>query len=101
MNQWLPRLSAVTCVAVILVLPLAGCGTLKKFTGQRNDNVLPGQRESILTPEQTRREDPNVKGGAGTAAPAPDTGGTEDIPCDPTQQDCSSSIDQEAGGFEG
>ncbi len=30
---------------------LAGCSTLKKFTGQNNDTVLPGEREAVLPPE--------------------------------------------------
>jgi hypothetical protein len=89
---------AVTAVVLAATVPmLGGCGTLKKFTGQRNDTVLPGQREDILTPEQTKRQDPNVSGGQTAQQPAD----TTDIPCDPTQQDCSGGIDQEAGGFEG
>ncbi len=38
----------VLCVAVLL----GGCSTFKKLTGQRNDTVLPGQREEILSPDQ-------------------------------------------------
>ncbi len=42
-------------IAVALVISaslLAGCGTLKKFTGQRDDTVLPGERENILPSDQ-------------------------------------------------
>lgn len=94
------RPSRMVAGAVLLVLSvslLGGCSTLKKFTGQRNDTVLPGQREEILTPEQTKREDPNVTSGDATQQPA----STADAPCDPSVQDCPPTVDQEAGDFEG
>jgi hypothetical protein len=53
---------------VILALSmslLAGCTTLKKVTGQQDDTVLPGQRETILPPDQTIAQDPKVVGQPG------------------------------------
>ena len=36
----------------ILATSLLACSTVKKLTGQRDDSILPGSREEILTPEQ-------------------------------------------------
>jgi hypothetical protein len=62
---------------------LSGCGTLKKFTGQRNDTVLPGEREDILPADQQRNPKP---------------GKTDDLAaCDPAVDlNCEQPIDQEA-----
>jgi hypothetical protein len=76
---------------------LTGCGSIKKLTGQRNDTVLPGQREEILSPEQTRARNPEDLQSDG----APPAGGVVSTPCDPAQQNCPATIDQESGGFEG
>jgi hypothetical protein len=45
---------------VIVAAVLTGCGTLKKFTGQRDDTILPGAREDVLTPEQQRNKRPGT-----------------------------------------
>ena len=80
---------------------LGGCSTLKKFTGQRNDTVLPGDRENILTPDQQVNNDV-AKHGAKTA-----DGASADVPapCDPKVEVCPENqggtedgIDQEASG---
>jgi hypothetical protein len=76
-------------------LPLSGCSGIKKLTGQRNDTVLPGQREDILSPEQTRAQNPDDMQ-KDAAKPA-----DGEAPCDPTLEDCPAAVDQEAGGFEG
>jgi hypothetical protein len=77
-------------IALCAASLLAGCSTLKKVTGQRNDTVLPGEREDILPPDQQV----NPKVGEQTA------GDASTAPCDPTvDKDCvTGGIDQEAGG---
>jgi hypothetical protein len=61
----------------------AGCSTLKKFTGQRDDTILPGEREDVLPAEQQR----NAKPGADKNA----------LPCDPTiDVDCKQAGPQDA-----
>lgn len=47
-------------IAAVAASLLAGCGTLKKFTGQRNDSVLPGEREEILTPQEKASARPDT-----------------------------------------
>lgn len=66
---------------------LAGCGTLKKFTGQRNDTVLPGEREDILPADQQVNPKP---------------GKADDLAvCDPAVDlNCEQAIDQEAPAAE-
>jgi hypothetical protein len=62
---------------------LAGCGALKKFTGKRDDTVLPGEREDVLPPEQQR----NAKPGADK----------NEAPCDPAiDVDCNQAGAQDA-----
>ena len=82
-------------VAMVLALALGGCGTLKKFTGQRDDSILPGERENILSPEQQTAKDPVIEGGSQA-----DTTKQTDVPCDTSQPDCISPIDQEGSGIE-
>jgi hypothetical protein len=38
--------------ALAASLALTGCSTIKKFTGQRDDTVLPGSREGVLPPQK-------------------------------------------------
>ena len=40
-------------------LALTGCSTLKKFTGQRDDTVLPGSREDVLPPQKIQAPEPD------------------------------------------
>jgi hypothetical protein len=66
---------------------LAGCSSLKKFTGQRDDTVLPGEREDILPADQQVNPPPNKAGGV-----AADSGA-----CDPTVDfNCDTAVDQES-----
>jgi hypothetical protein len=55
-----------------LAAPLMGCSMVKKFTGQRDDSILPGTREDILPPEAQTARDPGVTGENKTAKCAPD-----------------------------
>jgi hypothetical protein len=71
-------------LVALLATSLMACSTVKKFTGQRDDSVLPGSREDILTPEQQTARDPEVTG-AKTA------------PCNPDDASCATPpSDQEA-----
>ena len=93
MMRILFRLSLAAAVTGAL---LGGCGTLKKFTGQRNDTVLPGERENILSPDQQVNQEVDVKG-AKKASPGP---ADAKPACDPNVEDCPpepDTIDQEAG----
>lgn len=83
------RRALISLVAVSAVL--GGCSTLKKFTGQRNDTVLPGQREDILTPDQytAKNEDLNTPPPAGDAATAPAPAPQKGAACNPeVDPDC-------------
>lgn len=60
-------------IALLFVsVALAGCGTLKKFTGQRDDTVLPGERENVLPPEQQRNKSPGADKELAACDPAVD-----------------------------
>jgi hypothetical protein len=75
-----------------IVAPLMACSTVKKFTGQRDDTVLPGNREEILPPEAQTARDPVVTGQEKKAKCAPD-----DLNCIPPSGDnASPDIDQES-----
>jgi hypothetical protein len=82
-------------LAVSIGLSLAGCSALNKFTKKRDNTVLPGQREDILTPDQYKVEDETVKDGQ----TQPDIDQGNNKACNPeTDPSCGSVIDQEAGG---
>ena len=78
-------------LVALLATSLMACNTVKKITGQRDDSVLPGSREEILTPEQQTARDPDV------------TGKTT-APCNPDDASCATppsdqetpEIDQES-----
>ena len=78
-------------LVALLATSLMACSTMKKFTGQRDDSVLPGSREEILTPEQQTARDPEVTGKK-TAPCNPD-----DLNCTtpPSEQE-TTEIDQES-----
>lgn len=80
-------------LATALVVSLPACSTVKKFTGQQDDSILPGTREDILPPDQQTARDPVVTGQqkpAGAQADAP-------TDCDPDDTDCVlPPVDQEA-----
>jgi hypothetical protein len=78
----LARSVAVFALAAAL---LSGCGAFKKLTGQRNDTVLPGQREEILPPDQQVNPKPGKQGDLAACDPAVDA-------------NCVSGVDQEAAG---
>ena len=64
-------------VLLVAGIALAGCGSLKKFTGQRDDTVLPGEREDVLTPEQQRNKRPGADKDVAACDPA------VDVDCNP------------------
>lgn len=81
----------ILLLAALLATPLTACNTVKKFTGQRDDSILPGSREDILTPEQQTAQDPEVLGKK-TAPCSPD-----DLNCaDPLGDSEAPEIDQES-----
>ncbi len=75
-------------LAVLLVTPLLACSTVKKFTGQRDDSILPGTREEVLPPEAQTARDPVV------------TGEQKKAECKPDDPDCLAPVDQEAPGVD-
>lgn len=79
-------------LAALLATSLMGCSTVKKFTGQRDDSVLPGNREEILTPDQQTAQNPDVMGKK-TAPCSPDDASCATPP--PSEQE-TTDIDQES-----
>jgi uncharacterized protein YceK len=77
----MPRVSLLVLLAVGVAL--SGCGSLKKFTGQRDDTVLPGEREDVLSPEQQRNKRPGADKGVPACDPA------VDVDCNPPAADDS------------
>ena len=67
-----------------LATSLMACSTVKKFTGQRDDSILPGNREEILPPEAQTARDPVV------------TGEEKKAECKPDDIECIAPVDQEA-----
>jgi uncharacterized protein YceK len=59
-------------MVLVFATALSGCSSLKKFTGQRDDTVLPGEREEVLTPEQQRNKRPGADKDAVACDPAVD-----------------------------
>jgi hypothetical protein len=79
-------LRAVIALALVASV-LTGCSSLKKFTGQRNDTVLPGEREDILPADQQVNPRPSK---ADDLAADPSA-------CDPAVDvNCAAGVDQEA-----
>lgn len=71
-------------VVATLATSLMACSMVKKFTGQRDDSILPGTREEILPPEAQTARDPSVTG-------------KKAAPCNPDDIDCiPPPIDQES-----
>jgi hypothetical protein len=76
---------------VLLASSLMACSTVKRFTGQQDNSILPGTREEILTPEQQTARDPDVTG-------------KKTAPCNPDDASCATppsdqetpEIDQES-----
>lgn len=83
------KLTHTIVILAVAASLLTGCSSFKKLTGQRNDTVLPGQREDILPEDQQRNPKPGKKGALSADAAA----------CDPAiDLNCETGVDQEAGG---
>jgi hypothetical protein len=76
--------SVIFLIILMFGFAIAGCSTVKKMTGQRDDSVLPGQREDILPPDKQVAQDPKV------------TGKKEAAPCDINDVNCVPPVDQES-----
>ena len=63
-------------LAALLATSLMACSTVKRFTGQQDNSVLPGDREDILTPDQQTARDPDVTG-------------KNKVPCNPDDASCA------------
>ena len=78
-------------LVVLLATSLMACSTIKRFTGQQDNSILPGNREDILTPDQQTARDPDVTG-------------KKTAPCSPDDASCATppgnqetpEIDQES-----
>ncbi len=77
------RKIAMISLLVVVAISASGCSTIKRMTGQRDDSVLPGQREEILPPDQQVSQDPKVTGKKQAA-------------CDPKTSVCAEPVDQES-----
>ena len=64
---------------------LMACSTVKRFTGQTDDSVLPGAREEILPPDAQTARDPKVTGKEPSS-----------VECLPDDVNCAQPVDQEA-----
>ena len=76
------KLTTLFLVAA-LATSLMACSMVKKFTGQTDDSILPGNREEILPPEAQTARDPSVTG-------------KKTEPCNPDDIDCIKPIEQES-----
>ena len=84
------KLPKILLVA-LLATSLMACSTVKRFTGQQDNSVLPGTREDILTPDQQTARDPDVTGKK--SAPCK----SDDASCAPPPSDQETpEIDQES-----
>ena len=77
------------CLASIA---LSGCTSLKRMTGQVDDTVLPGQRETVIASDQQTARDPVITGGqplpgtqTSTSQSLSSDGG---LACDPAKDLC-------------
>lgn len=78
-------------IMAVLASSLMACSTVKRFTGEQDNSVLPGAREEILTPDQQTARDPEVTGNKTTPC------NPDDIDCiTPSSETDSSDIDQES-----
>jgi hypothetical protein len=62
-------------IMTVLATSLMACSTVKRFTGEQDNSVLPGTREEILPPDQQTARDPEVTG-------------NKTAPCNPDDIDC-------------
>ena len=70
-----------------LATSLMACSMVKKFTGQRDDSILPGTREEVLPPEAQTARDPDVTG-------------KKKAECKPDDIECIAPVDQESPGID-
>jgi hypothetical protein len=81
----------ILVIMAVLAASLTACSTVKRFTGEQDNSVLPGSREEVLPPDQQTARDPEVTG-------------KNTAPCNPDDIDCvvpsgdqeASEIDQES-----
>ena len=81
-------------------LVLTGCSSLKRLTGQVDDTILPGERETVLSPEQTASPtlDPVGKANDATTVDEPVAVDEPIVPdCDP-EKDANCAAPAEPGG---
>jgi hypothetical protein len=85
------------CAAALL---LAGCSSIKRLTGQVDDTVLPGERETILSPEQTASPtlDPAASADDATAADEPASLEEPIVPDCDAEKDPNCAAPAEPGG---
>ena len=78
-------LAKIVIAVVVSALLVTGCSQMKRLTGQRDDTILPGERETVLTPEQTKINNPDVTQKQASGAATPDANSPNDLaaPCDP------------------
>ncbi len=88
-------------------LSLAGCSQVKRLTGQNDNTVLPGERETILPPSQTTGQSPDIarKSASGSGGMDQGTGGStatapDDLAaCDPeTDTGCNMTGSSSSSG---
>ena len=81
------KLSTLLLTA-LLATSLMACSTVKRFTGQQDNSILPGNREEILTPDQQTARDPDVTG-------------KKTAPCNPEDASCATPpSNQETPGID-
>jgi PBP1b-binding outer membrane lipoprotein LpoB len=91
------RLLISICAAALI---LSGCSSLKRMTGQIDDTVLPGERETILSPEQTAspKLEPQSASDDAVASEEPAAVDEPIVPdCDPTK-DANCEAPADGGG---
>ena len=85
---------ATFLLAAALAISLMACSTVKKFTGQTDNSVLPGTREDILPPEAQTARDPVVTGENKTVQ---NKSAGNKAECDPEDYSCvPPPVDQES-----
>jgi hypothetical protein len=80
----------IVVLMALLGVSVMGCSTFKKMTGQRDDSILPGQREDILPSDAQTAKDPNV------SAKNKQQQQQQETACDPADVNCVPPVDQES-----
>jgi hypothetical protein len=76
-------------------LVLAGCSSLKRFSGALDDTVLPGERESILPPENYSGDKSAMDAGSDTTTGADTTAADPDTTMQDAQPECDPAKDKD------